>query len=78
MSLNQYAVYQLKMDDSTRPLRNKSYRHVLEKHITVVSDNYIQVYQTPMIVDTSLKRLEDSLKRSCPLNSRDTHWMSAM
>jgi len=66
MSLNQYAVYQLKVDDSTRPLRNKSYKHVLEKHITVVSDNYIQVYQTPMIVDTSPEEIRGQLEKKLP------------
>ena len=66
MSLNQYAVFQLKVDDSTRPLRNKSYKHVLEKHITVVSDNYIQVYQTPMILDTSPEEIRGQLEKKLP------------
>ena len=66
MSLNQYAVYQLKMDESTRPLRNKSYKHVLEKHITVVSDNYIQVYQTPMVWDSSPEEIRGQLEKKLP------------
>lgn len=70
MSLNQYAVYQLKMDDSTRPLRNKSYKYVLEKHITVVSDNYIQVYQTPMILDTSPEEIRGQLEKKLPSKYR--------
>lgn len=32
MSLNQYSVYQLKVDDSTRPLRNKSYKNDMERN----------------------------------------------
>ena len=68
MSLNQYAVYQLKQDDDTRPFRYKSYKHVLEKHITVISDNYIQVYQTPMIQDTSPEKIREQLEYKLPSN----------
>lgn len=68
MSLNQYAVYQLKQDDTTRPFRYKSYKHVLEKHITVISDNYIQVYQTMMIQDIPPEKIREQLENKLPSN----------
>ena len=63
MSLNQYAVFQLKPDTSTRPLRYKSYKHVLDNNITVVSDNYVQVYITPMIQDTKPEEIRGQLEK---------------
>ena len=66
MSLNQYAVFQLKPDTSTRPLRYKSYKHVLDNNITVVSDNYVQVYITPMIQDTKPEEIRGQLEKKLP------------
>ena len=66
MSLNQYAVFQLKPDTSTRPLRYKSYKHVIENNISVVSDNYYQVYITPMIQDTKPEEIRGQLEKKLP------------
>ena len=66
MSLNQYAVFQLKPDTSTRPLRYKSYKHVLDNNITVVSDNYVQVYISPMIQDTKPEEIRGQLEKKLP------------
>ena len=66
MSLNQYAVFQLNPDTSTRPLRYKSYKHVLDNNITVVSDNYVQVYITPMIQDTKPEEIRGQLEKKLP------------
>ena len=66
MSLNQYAVFQLKTEPDTRPLRNKSYQYVLDNHINVVSDNYLQVYITPMITNISVEEIRDQLEKKLP------------
>lgn len=66
MSLNQYAVFQLKPDTSTRPLRYKSYKHVIENNISVVSDNYHQVYITPLIQDTKPEEIRGQLEKKLP------------
>lgn len=66
MSLNQYAVFQLKPDASTRPLRYKSYKHVVENNISVVSDNYHQVYITPLIQDTMPEEIRGQLEKKLP------------
>lgn len=66
MSLNQYAVFQLKPDTSTRPLRYKSYKYVIENNVSVVSDNYHQVYITPMIQDTKPEEIRGQLEKKLP------------
>jgi hypothetical protein len=66
MSLNQYAVFQLKRDTSTKPMRYKSYKHVIENNISVVSDNYHQVYITPMIQDTTPEEIRGQLEKKLP------------
>lgn len=67
MSLNQYAVYQLKPDDSTRPFRFKSYSYVLDNHIAVVSDNYRQVYIAGMARETEPAKIREQLEHKLPL-----------
>ena len=49
MSLNQYAVYQLKPDAHIRPLRYKSYQYLQENHLRVDADHYHQVYLATLI-----------------------------
>ena len=66
MSLNQYAVFQLKRDSSTKPMRYKSYKHVIENNISVVSDNYHQVYITPLIQDTTPEEIRGQLEKKLP------------
>ncbi len=66
MSLNQYAVFQLKRDTSTKPMRYKSYKHVIENNISVVSDNYHQVYITPLIQDTTPEEIRGQLEKKLP------------
>ena len=66
MSLNQYAVFQLKRDTSTKPMRYKSYKHVIENNISVVSDNYHQVYITPLIQDTKPEEIRGQLEKKLP------------
>ena len=66
MNLNQYAVFQLKPDASTRPLRYKSYKHVIENNISVVSDNYHQVYITSLIQDTMPEEIRGQLEKKLP------------
>lgn len=66
MSLNQYAVFQLKPEPATKPLRNKSYQYVLDNHISIVSDNYQQVYITPMITDTTAEEIREQLEKKLP------------
>ena len=70
MSLNQYAVYQLKTDASTRPIRYKSYQELLGNHIQVISTNYRQVYQTVMLQDTSPEEIRGQLEKKLPSKSR--------
>lgn len=67
MSLNQYAVYQLKKDASTRPFRYKSYQHVMNEHIPVISDNYNQVYQATMVKGMSPDEIRIHLEKKLPL-----------
>ena len=66
MSPNQYAVFQLKPDESTRAMRNKSYKYVLENNITVVSDNYLQVYITPMFQVVTPDEIRKQLELKIP------------
>ena len=49
MSLNQYAVYQLKPDASTRPLRYKSYNFVLENNPILVREVNLSEILVPSI-----------------------------
>ena len=49
MSLNQYAIYQLKMEASVRPLRYKTYQYLLDNHLRVDAENYHQVYLATML-----------------------------
>lgn len=69
MSLNQYAVYQLKTDESTRPIRYKSYQELLDNHIQVISTNYRQVYQTVMMQNTSPEEIRGQLEKKLPPKS---------
>ncbi len=66
MSLNQYAVFQLKPDLYTKPLRNKSFKYVQDNHISVISDNYLQVYITPMMLDTTAEEIREQLEKKLP------------
>ena len=49
MSLNQYAVYQLKPDAEIRPYRYKTYQQLMDSHMAVNADHYHQVYLTTMV-----------------------------
>ena len=42
MSLNQYAVYQLKPDAEIRPYRYKTYQQLMDSHLAVNADHYHQ------------------------------------
>lgn len=66
MSLNQYAVYQLKADPAIRPLRYKTYQYLMENHLRVDADRYHQVYLTTMIGEQSPEQIRKQLERKLP------------
>lgn len=66
MSLNQYAVYQIKPGAETRTLRYKSYGYLLENHITVDADNYRQVYLTTMVKEAAPDEIRRQLEKKLP------------
>lgn len=66
MSLNQYAVYQLKPDMQIKPLRYKSYQYLLDNHIPVDADHYHQVYLATLIGNTTPNELRIRLEKKLP------------
>jgi len=66
MSLNQYAVYQLKPDAKIRPYRYKTYQQLMDSHLTVNADHYHQVYLATMVKDTALEEIRRRLETKLP------------
>ena len=66
MSLNQYAVYQLKPDAEIRPYRYKTYQQLMDNHLAVNADHYHQVYLATMVKDTTLKEIRRRLETKLP------------
>lgn len=66
MSLNQYAVYQLKPDAEIRPYRYKTYQQLMDSHLTVNPDHYHQVYLATMVKDTALEEIRRRLETKLP------------
>ena len=68
MSLNQYAVYQLKPDPEIRPFRYKTYEQLCEQHLSVNADHYHQVYLTTMVRETTPEEIRRQLEKKLPAN----------
>ena len=68
MSLNQYAVYQIKQGDAYRRFRYKTYEQLTEDHLTVDVKNYQQVYFSKMFKEMSVDDIRAQLKNKLPLN----------
>ena len=66
MSLNQYAVYQLKPDAEIRPYRFKTYQQLMDSHMAVNADHYHQVYLTTMVKETALEEIRRRLETKLP------------
>ena len=66
MSLNQYAVYQLKPDAEIRPYRYKTFQQLMDSHLTVNADHYHQVYLATMVKDTALEEIRRRLEAKLP------------
>lgn len=66
MSLNQYAVYQLKPDANTRPYRYKTYEYLQENHLRVDADHYHQVYLATMVRETTPEEIRRQLEKKLP------------
>jgi len=66
MSLNQYAVYQLKPDAAVRPLRYKTYQYLTENHLRVDADHYHQVYLATLIGDQDPNGIRRQLEKKLP------------
>lgn len=66
MSLNQYAIYQLKMEASVRPLRYKTYAYLVENHLKVDADNYHQVYLTTIVGEQTPEGIRRQLEKKLP------------
>lgn len=66
MSLNQYAIYQLKMEAPVRPLRYKTFTYLIENHLKVDADNYHQVYLTTMIGEQTPEEIRRQLEKNLP------------
>jgi len=66
MSLNQYAVYQLKPDAEIRPYRYKTYQQLMDDHLAVNADHYHQVYLATMVKDTALEEIRRRLETKLP------------
>jgi len=66
MSLNQYAVYQLKPDAAVRPLRYKTYQYLLDNHLRVDADHYHQVYLATLIGDQDPNGIRRQLEKKLP------------
>ncbi len=66
MSLNQYAVYQLKPDAEIRPYRYKTYQQLMDSHLTVRADHYHQVFLTTMVKETAPKEIRRRLETKLP------------
>lgn len=66
MSLNQYAIYQLKMDAPVRPLRYKTYQYLLDNHLKVDAENYHQVYLTTMVGEQTPEGIRRQLEKKLP------------
>lgn len=66
MSLNQYAVYQLKPDAENRPYRYKSYEHLKENHLTVDPERYHQVFLSTMVREITPEEIRRRLEAKLP------------
>ena len=66
MSLNQYAIYQLKMEATVRPLRYKTYQYLLDNHLRVDAENYHQVYLTTMVGEQTPEGIRRQLEKKLP------------
>lgn len=66
MSLNQYAIYQLKMDAPARPLRYKTYDYLEKNRLKVDADNYHQVYITTMVGEQTPEGIRRQLEKKLP------------
>lgn len=66
MSLNQYAIYQLKIEAPVRPLRYKTYAYLVENHLKVDADNYQQVYLATMVKEQTPEGLRRQLEKKLP------------
>ncbi len=66
MSLNQYAIYQLKMDAPARPLRYKTYEYLEKNRLRVDADNYHQVYITTMVGEQTPEGIRRQLEKKLP------------
>lgn len=66
MSLNQYAVYQLKPDPEIRPFRFKTYQQLMDSHLAVAAENYHQVFLTTMLRKTSPEEIRKQLEKQLP------------
>ena len=68
MSLNQYAVYQIKPGEAYRGFRYKTYEQLTESNLSVDANNYQQVYFSKMFNEMTADEIREQLERKLPLN----------
>lgn len=68
MNINQFAVYQLKLDAETRKLQYRSYSDLQKEGIQVRYEHYEQVYIGRMQPEDTPEMIRNRLKRKLPNN----------
>lgn len=76
MKLNQFAIYQLKMDAETRKLCFRTYQNLLDEKIEVRVENYDQVYLSAALPGDCAEKIWERLRKKPPKKFKGHHAIS--
>lgn len=76
MKLNQFAIYQLKMDAETRKLCFRTYQNLLDEKIEVRIENYDQVYLAAALPGDCAEKIWERLRDRPPRKFKGHHAIS--